>query len=248
MTGTSTHRRQRRNSWRERLFVLGGLALAALYTAASLATGTGTEAIGPLWMAGILLDGPRPASRPPCGGVFAAANWSAFGGYELDCGRDENFDWDTPVRGVRLDGRRRGARTADARRLTRPPSRRLAPPVRRRDRFRRLRPVRRGVPGGAEQLPGEPAADEGKVLRRVLLEGLLPLDGDPRPAFARVLARNLRLRLAQAAAHDHVGLRPRAPPDRGPPAPRPAWAFPHPPPGRAPPPPQPAWAAAVSRP
>ena len=64
MTGTFTdssgapapagpRRTGRRITWRERAFVLGGLGLAALYTAASLALDTGTEAVGPLWMAAI---------------------------------------------------------------------------------------------------------------------------------------------------------------------------------------------------
>ena len=94
MTGTSTDRRQRRSTGAERLLVLGGLALAALYTAGSLAAGTGTEAIGPLWMAGILWMVPSSLAAALWRG-FRRRDWSAFGGYRLDCGRDENFDWDT---------------------------------------------------------------------------------------------------------------------------------------------------------
>ncbi len=37
----------------ERLIVPGGFALAAIWTAAALATGAGAEAIGPLWLAAL---------------------------------------------------------------------------------------------------------------------------------------------------------------------------------------------------
>ena len=40
-----------RSTWGERALVLGGFAVAALHSAASLALGIGTEAIGPLWLA-----------------------------------------------------------------------------------------------------------------------------------------------------------------------------------------------------
>ena len=94
MTGTSTGRRQRRNTWRERLFVLGGFALAALYTAASLAAGSGTEAIGPLWMAAIAWTVPASLALALRRG-FVYRDWSAFRDYELPDGREERFDWDT---------------------------------------------------------------------------------------------------------------------------------------------------------
>ncbi len=94
MTGTSTGRRQRRNTWRERLFVLGGFALAALYTAASLAAGSGTEAIGPLWMAAIAWTVPASLALALRRG-FVHRDWSAFRDYELPDGREERFDWDT---------------------------------------------------------------------------------------------------------------------------------------------------------
>jgi len=53
MTGTSTDRRPARTTWRERVFVLGGLALAALGTAAAPGLGWSAEHIGLLWMAAI---------------------------------------------------------------------------------------------------------------------------------------------------------------------------------------------------
>ena len=51
MTGTS--QTPRWTTWRERIFVLGGLALAALLTAASPVLGTGAEFLGFAWIAAI---------------------------------------------------------------------------------------------------------------------------------------------------------------------------------------------------
>ena len=94
MTGTSTDRRQRRSTWRERLFVLGGIALAALYTAASLAAGSGTEAIGALWMAVIAWTAIASLAAALWQG-FRHRDWSAFRNYELADGSGEDFDWGT---------------------------------------------------------------------------------------------------------------------------------------------------------
>ena len=92
MTKTSTARRK--HSWRERLFVLGGFPVAALYTATSLASGAGTEAIGPLWMAAILWTVPSSLALALRSGI-RDGDWSAFRDYELPDGSDERFDWDT---------------------------------------------------------------------------------------------------------------------------------------------------------
>ena len=92
MTRTSTDRR--RHSWRERLFVLGGFAVAALYTAASLAAGAGTEAIGPLWMAAILWTVPSSLALALRSGI-RDGDWSAFRNYELPDGSGDNFDFGT---------------------------------------------------------------------------------------------------------------------------------------------------------
>ena len=92
MTKTSTARR--RHSWRERLFVLGGFAVAALYTAASLAAGTGTEAIGPLWMAAILWTVPSSLALALRSG-FVHRDWSAFRDCELPDGSGDTFDFGT---------------------------------------------------------------------------------------------------------------------------------------------------------
>ena len=94
MTRTSTDSTRPRTTWRLRAFVLGGFALAALYTAASLAFGAGAEAIGPLWMAAIAWTVPASLA----GGLrrgFRHRDWSAFRGYELPDGRDERIDWAT---------------------------------------------------------------------------------------------------------------------------------------------------------
>ena len=94
MTGTSTDRPQRRSTWRERLFVLGGIALAALYTAASVAAGTGTEAIGPLWMAAIAWTVMAALAAALWQGL-RHRDWSAFRSYELADGSADGFDWGT---------------------------------------------------------------------------------------------------------------------------------------------------------
>ena len=83
-----------RSTWREHLFVLGGFALAALYTAASLAAGSGAEAIGPLWMAAIAWTVPASLAVALRRG-FRDRDWSAFRGYALPDGRDERMDWAT---------------------------------------------------------------------------------------------------------------------------------------------------------
>lgn len=53
MTGTLERPGTRPATVGERLFVLGGPGLAALYTAAALALGTGTEPIGLAWLAAL---------------------------------------------------------------------------------------------------------------------------------------------------------------------------------------------------
>ncbi len=93
MTGTSTHSRPRATG-AERLFVLGGIALASLYTAASLASGAGTEAIGPLWMAAVAWTVLASLAGALHRG-FRHRDWSAFRSYELPDGRDERIDWAT---------------------------------------------------------------------------------------------------------------------------------------------------------
>ena len=83
-----------RSTWRERLFVLGGLVLAALYTAASLAAGSGTEAIGPLWMAAIVWTAVAALAAALWQGV-RRRDWSAFRRCELPDGSGDGFDYGT---------------------------------------------------------------------------------------------------------------------------------------------------------
>ncbi|MDE3261257.1 MAG: hypothetical protein OYL41_04640, partial [Acidobacteriota bacterium] len=85
MTRTSTARR--RHSWRERLFVLGGLAVATLWTAAAAILGTGMEAAGPLWLAAILWTVPSSLALALRSG-FVHRDWSAFRDHELPDGTD----------------------------------------------------------------------------------------------------------------------------------------------------------------
>ena len=72
----------RRTTWRARSFVLGGLALSAVYTAASHALGAGAEHIGPLWMTAIAWTVAASLAGALWRG-FRHGDWSAFSGYEL---------------------------------------------------------------------------------------------------------------------------------------------------------------------
>ena len=92
MTRTSTHSRPR-TTGAERLFVLGGLALAALYTAASLALGSGVEHVGPLWLAAVLWTIPGSLACALRRG-FRRGDWSAFRRYRLP-GDGELVEWTT---------------------------------------------------------------------------------------------------------------------------------------------------------
>ncbi len=94
MTGTSTDRRQRPSTWRERLFVLGGFALAALYSSVAAILGNGMEAVGLLWLAAVVWTVPASLALALRRG-FVQGDWSAFRDYELPDGREERFDWDT---------------------------------------------------------------------------------------------------------------------------------------------------------
>ena len=82
MTGTSTDSGGRRDAWRARVFVLGGLGIATLYTAAAFGLETGTEHIGPLWMTAIAWTVLASLSVALWQG-FRHRDWSAFRDYEL---------------------------------------------------------------------------------------------------------------------------------------------------------------------
>ena len=83
----------RRHSWRERAFVLGGFAVAALYTVASALLGTGMDAAGPLWLAAALWTVPSSLALALRRG-FVHRDWSAFRDYELPDNSD-TIDWST---------------------------------------------------------------------------------------------------------------------------------------------------------
>ena len=77
MTGTS--QTPRRISWRERLFVLGGPAVAALCTAASSVLGTGAWFVGFTWIAAIAWTVLASLAAALWRG-FRHRDWSAFRG------------------------------------------------------------------------------------------------------------------------------------------------------------------------
>jgi len=89
MTRTSTPRR--RHSWRERAFVLGGFAVAALWTAVAAILGTGMEAAGPLWLVAVLWTVPSSLALALRRG-FVHRDWSAFRDYQLPDNTD-TIDW-----------------------------------------------------------------------------------------------------------------------------------------------------------
>ena len=93
MTRTHAARPERRATGAERFFVLGGFAVAALWTAGSLALGAGAEAIGPLWMAAVLWTVPSSLACALNRG-FRRRDWSAFRRCELPDGND-TLDWST---------------------------------------------------------------------------------------------------------------------------------------------------------
>ncbi|MDE0407199.1 MAG: hypothetical protein OXN81_04990 [Alphaproteobacteria bacterium] len=80
-----------RSTLAERAVVLGGFAVAALYTAVSAALGFGMETVGAIWLGAILWT--IPAS-PACAlrRGTRRCDWSAFRRHELPDGRDERID------------------------------------------------------------------------------------------------------------------------------------------------------------
>ena len=79
-------------TWRARTFVLGGLALAAVYTGAALGLDAGAEHIGPLWMAAIAWTVVASLAGSLWRG-FRHCDWSAFSGYELPETHGEIHEW-----------------------------------------------------------------------------------------------------------------------------------------------------------
>ena len=91
---TRTIKARRRTTWRECLFVLGGFAVAALWTAVSAGAGTGMEAAGALWLAAVAWAAVSSLTLALRRGL-RDRDWSAFRSYELPDGRDERIDWAT---------------------------------------------------------------------------------------------------------------------------------------------------------
>ena len=83
-----------RSTWSERAVVLGGFALAALWTVAALALDAGMETVGAAWLAAILWTVPASLALALRRGI-RRRDWSAFTGYRLPDGRDERIDWAT---------------------------------------------------------------------------------------------------------------------------------------------------------
>ena len=81
-----------RTTWRARAVLLGGLALAAVYTASALGLDAGAEHIGPLWMAAIAWTVVASLAGALWRG-FRHRDWSAFSGYELLENDGEVHEW-----------------------------------------------------------------------------------------------------------------------------------------------------------
>ena len=98
--GPSRDARPRRSGWRERAFVLGGLALAAPVTAVLVVLGAGGEAVGFVWLVAVAWTALASLAAALRSG-FVDRHWSAFrGGHgrRHECPpdtRSESFDWNT---------------------------------------------------------------------------------------------------------------------------------------------------------
>ena len=80
-------------TWAERLIVLGGFAVAALWTAVAAILGTGMETVGAAWLAAVLWTVPTSLALALRSG-FRDGDWSAFRDYELPDNSD-TIDWST---------------------------------------------------------------------------------------------------------------------------------------------------------
>ena len=84
---------RRRTTWRERALVLGGFALAVLYTVVSAAAGFDMDVAGLLWLAAVLWTVPTSLALALRRG-FRDRDWSAFRGHQLP-DDTELVDWST---------------------------------------------------------------------------------------------------------------------------------------------------------
>ena len=88
-TGTAS---RPRTTWAERAIVLGGIALAALYTVAAAVLGLDMETVGAAWLAAVVWTVPSSLALALRRG-FQHGDWSAFRRHTLSDGRDERIDW-----------------------------------------------------------------------------------------------------------------------------------------------------------
>ena len=94
------HGGPRRSGWRERAFVLGGLALAAPVTAVLLVLGADGGAVGFVWLVAVAWTALASLAAALRSG-FLHGDWSAFRGGRgprQECPPDtraEGFDWNT---------------------------------------------------------------------------------------------------------------------------------------------------------
>jgi len=79
-------------TWHARAFVLGGPALAAVYTAAALALDAGAGHIGSLWMAAIAWTFAASLAGALWRG-FRHRDWSAFSAYEMPDDDGDVGEW-----------------------------------------------------------------------------------------------------------------------------------------------------------
>jgi len=90
----------RGSTWRERAFVLGGLALAVPATAVLLVLGADGELVGFVWLVAVAWTALASLAAALWSG-FLHGDWSAFRGgsdarhEHLPDTRAEGFDWDT---------------------------------------------------------------------------------------------------------------------------------------------------------
>ena len=84
---------RRRTTWRERIVVLGGFAVAAPWTAMAAFLGSGMEVAGLLWLAAVLWTVPTSLALALRRGLVHR-DWSAFRGHELP-DDTELVDWST---------------------------------------------------------------------------------------------------------------------------------------------------------
>ena len=87
-----SRKRSSRPTFAECCLVLGGFALAAIWTGVSAATGAGMEAAGAAWLAALAWAALSSLALALRRG-FRDRDWSAFHRYELTDGRDERTDW-----------------------------------------------------------------------------------------------------------------------------------------------------------